>query len=388
MSNTKLIENGTIKVYSRGDVPVDITDGGLTPIITIDGVNTEEKTYKASDLDEGKYTYAASAPNKGTKVGEFVLPDPNATEGETTKSIGPILLTAGIEPVKLILTDKDGENITEHIRALVAGIDAAHQSGTPGTWQVADPFFVPTNMNTKIHIIPDNTARAGATKPLLQNLKVWKPVSVNHKEHSIQIFPPISIVVNVWGKRKSLPNDPVNLNHLSNTKVEIALLDSNGNLPEGESFKQLLSSPGQGFLLNDACNGTYRVRVVHEGVYNPAAKTFIAEWSEQSSSIMIDVYLDSVEDIVPPTLDRTYKVEIIPTFNNNLVTDAVIVVVNLNTAETIGPKWVEDNTPPTFNLEPGQYQVTLSSPTRGLAIHEFAVEDRARTITVAMGHQV
>lgn len=166
-----VITDGTITVYK--------SDGTLVGVASSEGGGN----YRSAQLEEGTYYYIAEAPDRGTVVGDIILPDPMNVDA-VIKNI-TVQMVAGVDIVPVTLEDKDGAPITTDVDVKIARIVGVHTVN--GLWNVAD---VPVGTQL-LQIIP----RAGLET-------TYQNYSRNYNiadgiEISEVLYPPVNVQVRI-----------------------------------------------------------------------------------------------------------------------------------------------------------------------------------------------
>lgn len=266
-NNYEVITDGVIKIFEK-----DANVTSAAPLLTVTGANTDDLRYLFENVDEGEYTYSASATGKGTVVGSFKLPWDGRLEEEFTKFIPDIFLTPAVPQVTINLVDKDDNPdgirsyINSGVRVLVMGIDGAFT--TNGDWVVPN---TPTEPNALIEIKPDNPAS-------LQNLKVIKPISETYNYHSIKVMPPFKLLINIMDVTNTL-----SMNSIS--RVAIKGIDG--------VWVELLNPSGGSFINEYTADGEYEVKVKTLGF---PERRFTYSWVyPESGSMLVNIPMQAAD---------------------------------------------------------------------------------------------
>lgn len=270
------ISNATIEIYRAEDY------GVTGPIDTADPKAEDPGYYKAEDIDEGDYTYKISAPEKGTVVGDFKLPDP-ADETAIQKNLPPIIMVSGAE-VNIRLYNKD-EHIIVKSGATEGPTGPTGVTGVTGDLdiQVArlyagggqEGVYVTDNVpvgERLIEVIPEDPSE-------YQNLKILRNITKPDTDIDITLYPPVTLYITVY-------KDDIT------TKPPQQLIDTNCRLFEvtltGNKIREITTKTGSDFKISKLANGMiYFLVTALDGVtkYGDIA-TFTVDYIQTTDGVM------------------------------------------------------------------------------------------------------
>ncbi len=269
------ITGATIEIYRAEDY------GVTGPIDTADPKAEDPGYYKAEELDEGDYTYKVSAPDKGTVVGDFTLPDPSDKEA-IQKNIPPITLVSGAL-ASITLYDKDGKTITKDgatgptgptgVTGITGDVDIEvarlfSEGGGEGVYTVDD---VPIGERL-IEIKPSDPT-------VYQNLKLLRNISKPTTDIDITLYPPVTLYVTVY------KNDIT-------TKPPQQVIDTNCRLFEvtetGNKIREITTKTSSDFKIGMLANGVIHLLVTKlDGITKLGdIATFTIDYAQTTEGIM------------------------------------------------------------------------------------------------------